>query len=84
MWSWNDFFLNKFLFLFLSILQTQLLNSKTEIFYNKQTKKTWVQRQHAYKRVRTVLLIKPPSYPLVFLLPLNSIYGRNNNSNRQN
>ena len=43
----NDFFFfDKFLFLFLSNLQTQLLSSKKniEIFYKKQTKKKLVQR----------------------------------------
>ena len=44
----NFFFLNQFLFLFLSNLQTQLLNSKKkniEIFCKKQTNKENKQQQ---------------------------------------
>ena len=47
----NFFFLNQFLFLFLSNLQTQLLNSKkkTEIFCKKQTNKQNKQQQQQKK-----------------------------------
>ena len=83
-------FFNKFLFLFLSNLQTQLLNSKKHRNFL-QEKQQQQQRnnkkvgtkmhKHAYKHVLTVLLVKSPSHPVAFSFPLNSIYDRNNNNN---
>ena len=87
----NVFFFNKFLFLFLSNLQTQLTNSKKHRNFLKETNKKQTNKQKVSTKIKCIqtcphCFITKTTLPhrLLFLFPLKSIYNRNNNNNNNN